>query len=329
MLAKNKRKIISIALIALLCIFFGITTDSFFVTRNIIQLLRQAAYTGLIACGMCYVMVGGGIDLSAGGAMCLVGVIAARVAFVGLPGVIVLIIGIAFGAFLGMLNGLIVTKLHLTEFVTTLASGTAFSGLALLTIFRERGRVISVTLTNDSFNFFGKPVGKIYWMTIAWVIATVIMHIIMTRTKFGLHVMAMGSASKSAEMSGVNITFVKIMTFVIAGTMAGLASTLLVAYQTGTNQNVGNMMEFNAIAACVVGGVMMEGGKGDPICAMLGSIFMTLITNGLYKMGLTTGGTYLLQGLVILIAMTFDGQFTRLSARKRKIAAASDGKGGE
>ena len=321
-MANYKRKLITLALIVILCIFFGISTDSFFVGRNVIQLLREAAYTGIIACGMCFIMVGGGIDLSAGGMMCLIGVVVARCAHVNIPGILVILIGLAAGMCFGAVNGLIVTKLHLTEFVTTLATGSAFRGLALLTTFREKGRVVSVTLKNDSFNFFGTPIAGIYWMTIAWVAVTIIMYIVMTRRKFGLYVMAMGSAKKAAEMSGVRIDRTKIMTFVIGGLMCGLAATLLVAYQTGTNQNVGNMMEFNAIAACVVGGVMMEGGKGDPLCACLGAILMTLITNGLYKMGLTTGGTYLLQGVVIVATMALDGQFSRLTSRQRALKAS-------
>ena len=320
-MSNYKRKLITVALIVILCIFFGVATDSFFVGRNVVQLLREAAYTGIIACGMSFIMVGGGIDLSAGGIMCLVGVVVARCAHLNIPGILVIVIGLAAGMFFGLINGTIVTRLHLTEFVTTLATGSAFKGLALLTTFREKGRVVSVTLQNDSFNFFGEPLAGIYWMTIAWVIVTIIMHIVMTRRKFGLYVMAMGSANKSAEMSGVNITRTKTMTFVIGGLMAGLAATLLIAYQHGTNQNVGNMMEFNAIAACVVGGVMMEGGKGDPVCAFLGAILMTLITNGLYKMGLTTGGTYLLQGVVIVATMALDGAFTRFAARQRSLQA--------
>ncbi len=320
-MSNYKRKLITLALIVILCVFFGLSTSSFFVERNVIQLLREAAYTGIIACGMSFIMVGGGIDLSAGGMMCLIGVVVARCAHANIPGILVIVIGLAAGMFFGFINGTIVTRLHLTEFVTTLATGSAFRGLALLTTFRERGRVVSVTLKNASFNFFGIPVAGIYWMTIAWVIVTIIMYIVMTRRKFGLYVMAMGSAKNSAEMSGVNITRIKTLTFVIGGLMCGLAATLLVAYQTGTNQNVGNMMEFNAIAACVVGGVMMEGGKGDPLCAFFGAILMTLITNGLYKMGLTTGGTYLLQGIVIVATMALDGTFTRLTARQRALKA--------
>ena len=315
--SKNTRRIVSISLIAVLCVIFGVTTDSFVSVRNIIQLFRQAAFSGLAACGICFVMVGGGIDLSIGGAICIVGVAVARFSQIsGMPGFVVVLVGILAGALCGLFNGVVVTKLHLTEFVTTLASGAVFTGLSLLTTFRERGRIVSVTLTNKGFLAFGKPVGQIYVIIIAWVILTIIMQFIMSSTRFGLHVMATGSHSKSADMSGVNIIRTKIITFIISGAFAGVAATLLVAYQTGTNQALGNMAEFNAIAACVVGGVVLGGGKGDPISAFLGALFMTLITNGLYKWGLDTGSTFVMQGIVILLAMNFDSQLNRVSLKR-------------
>jgi ribose transport system permease protein len=291
-------------------------SDSFLSGRNLLQLLRETAYTGLVACGMCFVMVGGGIDLSAGGAICLVGVIVARAAQTPLPGLAVILVGVLAGMACGLFNGAVVTRLYMSEFVTTLASGAVFSGLALLLQFREGGRMISVTLKNVGFLFFGKTIGGVYWIIIVWLVLTVVMQFVMVGTKFGLHVMAGGSHLKSAEMSGVDTRRVKIFSFMISGAFAGLAAAMIVAYQTGTNQTLGNMMEFNAIAACIVGGVMFGGGKGDPLSGFLGALLMALISNGLYKFGLSTGGTYALQGVVILLAMSFDGQFNRLSLKR-------------
>ncbi len=320
MYSKNARRFVSVALIILLGLVFAFTSDSFFSSRNLIQLLRETSYAGLVACGIVFVMVGGGIDLSAGGIICLIGIVVARFSqTLWMPGIVVILFGLLAGAACGLFNGIVVTKLHMTEFVTTLASGAVFSGMALLLQFRDGSRMISVTLKNDGFLAFGKTVGGIYWIIIVWLVLTVVMQFVMSRTKFGLHVMAGGSHSKSAEMSGVNTKRVKILTFMISGALAGLAATMIVAYQTGTNQSLGNMMEFNAIAACIVGGVMLGGGKGDPISAFLGALLMTLITNGLYKLGLTTGGTYAMQGLVILIAMSFDAQINRISLKRLEL----------
>jgi ribose/xylose/arabinose/galactoside ABC-type transport system permease subunit len=318
--SKKTRRLVSGVLIILLGIVFALTSDSFLSSRNLIQLLRETAYTGLVACGICFVMVGGGIDLSAGGIICLTGIAVARFSqTLWMPGLVVFLFGILVGAACGAFNGARHHKAAYDRVVTTLASGAVFSGIALLMQFRDGDRMISVTLKNAGFLFFGKTVGGIYWIIIVWLAMTVIMQFIMSRTKFGLHVMAGGSHAKSAEMSGVNTRRIKLLTFMISGAFAGLAAALIVAYQTGTNQSLGNMMEFNAIAACIVGGVMLGGGKGDPISGLLGALLMTLITNGLYKLGLTTGGTYAMQGIVILVAMSFDGQFNRLSLKRLEL----------
>jgi ribose transport system permease protein len=318
--SKNTRRLVSLALIILLCVVFGLTTDSFLSMRNMLQLFRDAAYAGLVACGVVFVMVGGGIDLSVGGLICVIGIVVARFSqLTWMPGIAVILVGILAGAACGLLNGAIVTRLHMTEFVTTLASGAVFTGLALLLQFRDAGRMISVTLTNRGFLSWGLDIGGIYIIIIVWLVLTAVMQFLMSSTRFGLHVMSIGSHTKSAEMSGVNTRRTKVLTFMISGAFAGLAAAMIVAYQTGTNQTLGNMMEFNAIAACVVGGVVLGGGKGDPVSGFLGALLMALITNGLYKWGLSTGGTYVMQGLVILLAMNFDGQFNRISQKRLEL----------
>ncbi len=320
---KNTRRLITVGLIVLLGIMFCLTTDSFFTTRNVFLLLRESAYTGLIALGVACVMIGGGVDLSAGGIVCIVGVIVARASIIpGIPGIVVILVALLAGVFCGMLNGLIVNRLYLSEFVTTLATGSVFTGLALLTTFRENGRIISMALTNNNFLAFGKSLNGMYFISIAWLICAGIMQFMFAKTRLGLYISAQGSNAKAAQMSGVDCKRIKLMGFMFCGAFSGLASAFMVAYQNGTTQSLGSGMEFQAIAACVVGGVVLGGGKGDALSAFLGAIFMTLITNGLYKWGLTTGGLYLLQGIIIVAITNFDtllGTITqkRLAARAK------------
>jgi ribose transport system permease protein len=313
------RRFITIGLIVLLGLIFVFTTDSFLTERNLFLLLRESAYTGLIALGIGTVIIGGGIDLSAGGIVCLVGVAAARASFIpGIPGFAVIIIAILAGALCGLFNGLIVTKLHLSEFVTTLATGFVFNGLALLTTFHVNGRIISTKITNANYLAFGGHVGGLFIISIFWIVLAVVMQIALTRTKFGLHTAAQGANPKSAQMSGIRGTRIKITGFVLCGSFCGLAAALVIAFQTGTTQALGSMMEFQAITACVVGGVVMTGGKGDALAAFLGALFMTLVTNGLYKWGLSTGAMQFMYGLVIVVMTNFDAQFSRLTEGKHK-----------
>lgn len=332
MSGKNRRRLITIGLIVALGVVFGLSTEYFFTSRNIFLLLRESAFTGLIALGVVCVMVGGGVDLSAGGVACFVGVVVARASQIpGIPGIIVIIIAVAVGMACGMLNGLIVTKLYLSEFVTTLATGFVFAGLALLTTFRENGRMTTVLLTNKSFLEFGKNISGLYFISIVWIVCAIIMQFVFTKTKLGLYISAMGSNPKAAQMSAINVTKIKIAGFIFSGGFSALAATFVVAFQTTSTLTLGSGMEFQAIAACVVGGVILGGGKGDALSAVLGAVFMTLIQNGLYKWGLSTGGFTMLQGIIIVLITNFDtllGYLGKKSVTSEAIArkeAAGDG----
>jgi len=314
---KNSRRLITIGLILILGVVFGFTNEYFLTTRNIFLLLRDCAYTGLIALGVVCVMVSGGVDLSAGGVVCIIGVVTARISLIaGIPGIVVVLISIIAGMVCGLLNGLIVTKLHLSEFVTTLATGFVFTGLALLTTFREYGRIVTKVLTNSSFLAFGRHINGLYYVSIVWLVCIVVMQLMFTKTRLGLYISALGSNPKAAQMSAVNCTLIKVAGFMICGAFCALSAFFMVSYQSSTTQTLGTGMEFQAIAACVVGGVVLGGGKGDALSAFLGTVFMVLIKNGLYKWGLSTGGFVMLQGLIIIAIANFDTLFGSLT-RKR------------
>jgi ribose transport system permease protein len=325
--SKTVRKLISVGLVVALALFFAFTTTAFLNPRNMFMLLKDSAYLGLIALGVSITIVGGGIDLSGGGIVCVVGILSSRLAFTGLPGFIVLVAGVALGGVCGLLNGLLVTSVHLTEFVATLATGFVYTGMGLLFAFRDNGKIsgnlISRSITNKSFLAMGKHVGGVYYITIVWVIMTVLSYLALTRTKFGLHTYALGSHAKSAEMSGVNTARQRAMGFIISGAFAGLASVMVVANMGAAAASLGSGYEFQAIAACVVGGVMLGGGKGDTVGAMVGSIFMILVLNGLYKFGLPTYWQFIFQGAIIIIATAFDAQFAKFAQRKRSAESAA------
>jgi ribose transport system permease protein len=284
--------------------------------KNILLMLKDASFLGLIAIGMVFVVVAGGADLCAGSLVCFLGVVAARASETGMPGIICILITVAIGFLCGYGNGLIVTRLRLTEFVTTLATSSIFAGLAVMTIFREDGNIVSKTLTNQNFIMFGKHINGLYFITIAWVFFAFVLQVIMVKTKFGKYTTAVGSNRNAAGMSGVNIQRIKSMAYAIDGMFCGMAAAFMVAYQSSANLELGVGMEFKAMAACAVGGAVLGGGKGDPLSGVFGALFMTILTNGLYKWGLSTGGTNLLLGIVIVIACIFDVLFNRISERR-------------
>ena len=319
---KTYRKLITLGLIVILSVIFATTTDSFIKTRNINEIFRVAAYTGIICVGVSFVLIGGGIDLSSGGIICFTGIICCRLACMGLPWPLIVLIAIIMGAACGLFNGWVITRFHLNDFITTLATGFVFTGFGLLAIMKEdNGTVVSQTIRNKGFLMLGKHVDGFYYIAIVWIVLTVVAYVILSRTRYGLHVYAMGSNAKSAEMSGVNVTRLKISTYMIAGVTCALAAVFTVAYQQTAYLSLGDGMGFNAVAACVVGGVMLGGGKGDPIGAFLGAIFMTTVTNGMYKYGLDTSWQYVFEGGVILLAIMGDAGVAVLTARRMRALA--------
>ena len=319
--ARTVRRLISIGLLVLMAVIFSITTADFFGSRNISIMLRNAGYIGLITLGMSFVIIGGGIDLSAGGIVSLASTLCVRFSMSGAPGIIVVLFGVAVGAACGLINALFVTKVRLTEFVATLATGFAFAGLTIMVSFRQRGTLVTAPITNTSYRALRGDIGGLFYITIVWIVLTVVMYLVLTRTKFGIHTYSIGSHRKSAQMSGVNNDMVKMMGYVICGMCAGLAAVMQTAIVGSSQPNIGTGYEFQAIAACVVGGVILGGGKGDAISAFIGSLFLVMLMNGLFKYGLATSWEYILQGAIILVATSFDAIFSRYTT-KRLLARA-------
>jgi ribose transport system permease protein len=317
MSSKNIRRLITLFLVVVLWVVFALTTKNFVTLRNTLQLLKESAFVGLIAVGMCFVMVGGGIDLSAGGIVCLVAILCSRLSFIsGIPGIVVLLCGVVIGALIGTFNGFLVTRLHLTEFVATLASGFVYSGLGLVLAFHLNGTLITKSITNESFLAIGKSIGGLYWITVVWLVVAVAAMIVMTRNEVRHTYLRPGSNAKSAQMSGVNNSLIKATGFIICGATAGLASGMQVAYQSAASATLGTGYEFQAIAACVVGGVVLGGGKGDQVGAGLGALFMVLILNGLNKYGLSSAWQYVAEGVIIVVATAFDSSFNILMTKR-------------
>jgi ribose transport system permease protein len=322
--AKNTRTLISLGLVALLMLIYSLTAKNFLTWTNMSLLLKDSAYTGILALGVAFVIIGGGVDLSVGGIVCVSAMITAHAAFVGLPGIVCFLISVLVGGLCGLINGFIVTRLHVSEFVTTLATGFIYSGLGLVFSFRDNGRLTAQYLTNDSFNVFGLDVGGIFYITIAFFVLTAVLFILQSRFKFGLYTYAIGSSPKSAKMSGVNNDTVKLLGFLISGLCAGIAAAFICSIQSSATISLGKGMEFMAIAACVVGGVALGGGRGDALGALLGAIFMTVIWNGLYKYGITTAWQYVLQCVIIIFATTFDAQFNRMNDKRLRALAEKE-----
>ncbi len=293
-------------LIALVVLFVAssFASEYFLSTRNVTNILRQVSYTGIIAIGATFVIIAAGIDLSVGSMTALVGVVAMFVinSIAGdVTGVFLgILAALALGALLGGINGVIVTKGRVTAFIVTLATMSIFRSLALY--FSDAGEV---TGNNNLY----PEIGGGYWLGIpvpVWVFLVLagVGHVLLKHTAFGRHVCAVGSNPNVARYSAIPVERTIFLTFVIAGFCVGVSSILLSSRLNSVSPgDMGSFFELDAIAAVVIGGTSLAGGRGTIVGTVIGALILGIINNMLNLLGVSAYLQGLVKGLVILIAV--------------------------
>lgn len=315
------RKLVSVGLLLIFVLFFSITTDSFLTWRNINSILREVSVVGLLSIGVTFVIIGGGIDLSTGTVMGLAAMITSRlVTDTLLPIWMIVLLAVLTGVVLGLVNGLLVVKLGMTEFIATFATMYIYRGIVFMLAYRESGRMITKSVTDKQFLMLGGNMGGIYYMSVFWVLAIIVSYLVLKKTTFGTYTYAIGTNQKSAQLSGVNVNKIKIGTFMISGACSALAGVFLLAWQGSAGLNTGSGMEFEAIAAVVVGGIVLSGGRGDTLGVAVGSIFMVVVVNGIYKYGLSTEVQTIAYGVVIILMSVFDSLYIRWMSKRHVVS---------
>lgn len=317
---------VAFGLLLIFALIFTFTTDYFFTWRNICSLLREVSVIGLMAIGGSFVIIGGGIDLSTGAVMGLSAMVASRlVTDTLIPIWVIFVICLLIGIAAGMFNGILVTIFGLSEFIATFATSFIFRGIVYMIAYREAGRITTKQVNDAAFADVGGNIGGLYYMSIVWFLFVLIGWFILKQTKFGTYVYSMGSNKKSAEYTGINIDKMKIMTFMISGICSALAGIFLLAWQGSASLNSGTGMEFQAIAAAVVGGIALEGGRGDSVGVAIGSFFMVMVVNGLYKYGLPTEMQTIFYGIVIIVMAVFDAVYMKAVTRRHTVNKKESG----
>ena len=315
----QKRKLITLAMVLVLTVVFAFTTDSFFAFNNLSNLLRGAAYLGIIAAGLTLVIIAGGNNLSTGATVGLVAMVVSRFLDAGVPIVLCILIGLVTGALCGLIDGLLITKLRLPDFVATLATNYVFSGVILLVTFRSNGKMITKSLTNAAFLELGSGFGGFHgisYVIIAWIVTVLALQFILYKTKFGTYVYAVGTNPGAVKITGINTGRIKTICYTISGLCCAIASVFLLAYEGAASLKTGEIYTFNAICAAVIGGAVLEGGHGDVVGTFLGCIFMQLIMNAIYKLNLPSEFQTLLVGVAIIVMSVFNTLYTRRARRK-------------
>jgi ribose transport system permease protein len=282
----------------------SIINPSFLEPLNLLNLLRQVAINALIAYGMTFVILTGGIDLSVGSILALSSALMAGMMVSGIDPILAILIGCLLGALMGMVNGLLITKGKMAPFIATLATMTMFRGLTLV---YTDGNPITGLGDSNAFQLFGRgyflgiPVPAVT-MILTFAILWVILH----KTPFGRKTYAIGGNEKAALISGIKVPRIKVMIYSLAGLLAALAGAILTSRLNSAQPTAGTSYELDAIAAVVLGGTSLSGGRGLIVGTLIGALIIGTLNNGLNLLGVSSFFQMVVKGVVIIIAVLID-----------------------
>ena len=313
-IVKNNVGILSV--LVLLCVIVSIATSKFLKPNNLISVLRQISINAYIALGMTLIIILGHIDLSVGAIVAMSGTL--TVGFIvtqGLPIPVAILLGILLGMAAGLISGMIVTYFRVPAFIITMAMMNVCSGVAYVYSGGQATRI-----NNDFFSAIGTgylfntiPLPVVYM-----IILIIVISFLLGKTKFGTYIYANGGNREAARLSGVPIKKVEIAVFTISGVLSAFAGLVLCSRMYSGQPSVGNGYELDAIAACVLGGTSMSGGKGRISGTIFGAMVIGIISNGLNLIGVSSYWQLIVKGLIIACAVLLDSQKGKISLLKKK-----------
>nr|WP_306670942.1 MULTISPECIES: ribose ABC transporter permease [unclassified Endozoicomonas] len=303
------------SVIALLMIMVAVSmiSDSFFSTNNMLNILRQTSINAIIAVGMTFVILTSGIDLAVGSILALSGALAATLIGIDFNIMLVVTLTLAAGAAMGAMSGLIIAKGRVQAFIATLATMTLLRGATM--VFTD-GRPISASsgAASDAFSFigsgylFGIPF-PIYLMGFTFLAAWFVLN----HTRLGRYVYALGGNEAATRLSGINVDRIKLAVYSISGGLSALAGLIVTSRLASAQPTAGNSYELDAIAAVVLGGTSLTGGRGQITGTLVGVLIIGILNNALNLLNVSSYYQLIAKALVILLAVLVDTRSSRQS----------------
>jgi simple sugar transport system permease protein len=292
---------LGLALVLLiLVIIMSVSTPTFLTVGNILNVLRQAAPTLIVAVAMTLVITSGGIDLSVGSTLAVVGVLSALLLSAGVSWWLVVLLMLLFGCFVGLINGLLVTLGGLPPFIATLATLSVLRGVAQLI---TKGYSIPLPPGSPFIELGRGFLFGIPYPVVLVVVALVIGYILFNRTRFGIYVTGIGSNEEAVRRNGVNTNAVKVRVYVFSGLLTATAGMITSARLASGSSYSGIGFELDVISAVVLGGTNLFGGDGTLLGAFLGTIILAVIGNGLILLHVSPFYEQIIKGIVLVIAI--------------------------
>jgi ribose transport system permease protein len=314
--------VVLIALVALMAAF----APNFASVDNLLNIARSISINAILAAGLTFVILTAGIDLSVGSIVAVSGVVAVLTAMAGVPSPFVVLIGVLAGSAAGLINGVLTAYISLAAFIVTLGTMTFLRGLAYT--MTDGQPIVSNTLNfRDIGNGYlaGIPVPVVV-MVIVYLVAWFILE----RTRYGRHIYAVGGNAEAARLAGINVKLVTTSVYVLSGACAGLAGVIFSARVVSAQPTAGTGYELDAIAAVVLGGTSLVGGRGRILGTLVGSVILGVLSTGLILMNVPFFTQLLIKGAVIILAIAIDSlkrRPLRLRREARRTAAQAQGSG--
>ena len=292
----------SVLMLAALLVAMSLATPEFAKVGNLLNVARQVSIWAIIGTGMTFVVITGGIDLSVGSLVALTACVAMTVIdrrgwdYVGI------LVGILVGGLGGAVNGALIAWARVPPFICTLAGLTVYRGLALIIT-----KGVPIIKFEGSFRFIGQGVvGGIPVPIVLMAVVVVAMQVVLRRTAFGAHVYAVGGNEEASRLAGLEVARIKFSSYVLCGLLTGLAGMVLMARLSSAQPAVGEGFELDAIAAVVLGGTSLMGGRGSVWSTLVGALVIGVLNNGMNLMGVHTHYQLVAKGVIIVLAVLLD-----------------------
>ncbi len=298
--------------ILILIVITGIIEPNFLSFRNLLNILRQNAVIGIVACGMTFCIISGAYDLSVGSMVSLSGVITILSINAGVNEFAAILYALLAGIGVGLVNGILISSIRGRSgeaFIITYGMQVVVASIAL---FPSNGLFISGKVSDGFF----KTIGRNYWPIIIFLGIAILMEMALKTTRYGRKMSFIGSNMKAAKLSGIRVIPLRISFFTISALLSAAAGVLLCSRVTSSNPTAGLGFEMDAIAAVVVGGTSTSGGKGSVMRTVIGAIVIGIMGNALNILGITAYHQQIVKGLLIVLAVSMDIWNKQLSLRR-------------
>ncbi len=301
---KYKREFVVLIATFAMCVVFTVLNKNFLNYSNFLTVLQQMVLNGILAVGMMFTIITGGIDLSVGCTYAITGIVVASCTVnYGMNPFLAILVGILIGAVLGAFNGFLINQLKLQPFIATLGTMSLYRGIAYVV---TGGVPVTNVPTSYRDIFNGIAFGGVRNYIIVMVVVFVIAHILLSKMRSGDYLYAVGGNEEAAKLSGVNVIKTKYIAYIFCGICAAIAGMIMLASLGSAEATAGQSYETNAIAAAAIGGTRMAGGKGTALGTFIGALMLAVLKVGMVVINVDSFWQFVVTGIIIIVASYFE-----------------------